>query len=117
MINDYVGRNGKTPAEGSLLELPVFDKKTVLKIYAKDLSLFSEVLEAYFLDIPNMVQTIREAIESWNSQKLAYSAHALKGAVSVLEAKRVYQVAKQLEFIGKSKYLGKYTCCFPPIGN
>ncbi len=78
----------------------VFDSRGALNRAGHDPELLAELIEIFLEDCPRRVAEIQEAISLSDAQGLERSAHKLKGAAAVFEARSVVELAEQLETLG-----------------
>ena len=79
----------------------VFDSSGALNRAGHDPELLAELIEIFLEDCPRRVAEIQEAISLSDAQGLERSAHKLKGAAAVFEARSVVELAEQLETLGR----------------
>ena len=72
---------------------------------ATDLSVLTEIYEAFLGSAVGYSAALREASASGNAEDLARAAHALKGAAANIGAKALAQLAHELEILGRSPSL------------
>ncbi len=83
----------------------VFDKDEILKRFDGEKEFLAELVEIFINDIPEQLSGIRKAVDDRNSKDLERSAHKLKGAVANFEEKAAFEVALQLEMMGRENRL------------
>ena len=64
--------------------------------------MLAEVIDMFLVDGPQLTRAIRQASDQGDAQKLASSAHALKGSAGLFGKHGAYESAKRLEQLGKS---------------
>ena len=79
----------------------VFDSSGALNRAGHDPELLAELIEIFLEDCPRRMAEIQEAIGLSDAQGLERSAHKLKGAAAVFEARSVVELAEQLETLGR----------------
>ncbi len=79
-----------------------FDPSVVLKRVDGDRDLLKEVAGLFFEDTPRLMTEIRNAVERADAQALERSAHTLKGSVGNFGAKRAFELAYNLEQMGRN---------------
>lgn len=77
--------------------IPVVDHKGAMDRLDNDQELWDEIRGIWVEDAPQMLQGVRDAMASRNSDALRRAAHALKGASSNVGATRVAEAARSLE--------------------
>ena len=80
-----------------MVDLSVFDAAALLALVGDDKELMQEIVELYLKEYPRILGDIRAAAASGEVRALEFSAHALKGSVSNMAAKRAYAAAIELE--------------------
>jgi signal transduction histidine kinase/DNA-binding response OmpR family regulator len=80
--------------------MEIFDSSGALNRAGHDPELLAELIEIFLEDCPRRVAEIQEAISLADAQGLERSAHKLKGAAAVFEARSVVELAEQLESLG-----------------
>jgi PAS domain S-box-containing protein len=84
----------------SLQESQLVDWNDAMETVGGDRDLLCELLEVFLTERESMIDEIRRALESENSQELRRTAHALKGALNHLGAAPVARLAAELETAG-----------------
>ena len=79
----------------------VFDIQTALKTMGEDGELLKEIAALFLESLPENLAEIKRAVTEGDAAGLERAAHSLKGAVGNFGAKRAYEAARRLEFIGK----------------
>ncbi len=79
----------------------VFDSGGALNRAGHDPELLAELIEIFLEDCPRRMAEIQEAIGLSDAQGLERSAHKLKGAAAVFDARNVVELAEQLETLGR----------------
>jgi two-component system, sensor histidine kinase and response regulator len=114
-IELLTGSKGETPLEappspGAKEE--ILDKKAILAAFEGDNELIREVIALFLQECPRQMTAIREAVESYDSQRIFRAAHLLKGSLSNFAAAGAFQSAQYLEKLGRegdiSKVAGAY---------
>ena len=83
------------------------DLSTLLKTVENDRGLLREVIELYHSDAPEQLHLIRQGIEENNAMLVQDAAHALKGSSGAFGRTVAYDLASQLEQIGRSQKLDR----------
>jgi PAS domain S-box-containing protein len=98
--------SSRTPSETlAMQDMKVeleFDPGVVLKRVDGDRDLLKEVAGLFFEDTPRLMTEIRNAVERADAQALERSAHTLKGSVGNFGAKRAFDLAYNLEQMGRN---------------
>lgn len=81
-------------------ECPI-DIKELRAIMGDDDLLLKECLDDFARDCPAMLDQIRSAIFLHKSRDLEYAAHAFKGSLAYLAARRATDAATRLETMGR----------------
>jgi len=84
---------------------PVVTERLRSLAEATDLSVLTEIYEAFLGSAVGYSAALREASASGNAEDLARAAHALKGAAANIGAKALAQLAHELEILGRSPSL------------
>jgi HPt (histidine-containing phosphotransfer) domain-containing protein len=79
----------------------LLDLARVLDRVGGDQDLLKEIAEIFLEEYPGLLQEIREAVKSGDSQRLERAAHSLKGSVSNFGVQPATQAALQLEQLGR----------------
>jgi CheY-like chemotaxis protein len=96
----------KTAArERSAAHEEVFDREKLMTTVDGDLELFREIVELFLADCPKALEEIASAISAEDAARLDRAAHALKGSVGNFGARNGYELALQLEMMGKNDTL------------
>jgi len=79
----------------------VFDMPKALEVVNGDTELFKEIATLFLENLPDNIAQIRGAIAKSDADALDRAAHSLKGSVGNFGAKRAFEAAYRLEFMGK----------------
>jgi PAS domain S-box-containing protein len=79
----------------------VFDISQALEVVNRDRELLKEIATLFLENLPDTIAQIRGAIAKSNANALERAAHSLKGSVGNFGAKRAFEAAYRLEFMGK----------------
>ncbi len=79
-----------------------FDLVAGLERCCDDREFLGEMIDLLLESLPELWQTLDRAIFSADAVELDESAHALKGALSSMTMGAPYQLARDLEYLGKS---------------
>jgi len=82
-------------------ELPAIDKEALLKAFDHDWDFFTEVVEMFILDYPQMMSDIAAALQAQDASTLMRSGHALKGMLGNFQATSGMELAYRLEEMGR----------------
>lgn len=83
-------------------ELPVLDLNDALDRVDGDRALYLELIEMFFGDWPVSLATLKRELEAKNPKAFSEAAHAAKGVLGNISARRAHAAAYVLEKIGKS---------------
>ncbi len=83
-----------------------FDRRRALEGVEGDLELMGEIAQIFIEDCPNLVGSVRDALEADDAAALSDAAHALKGSVAVFAADAALDLAAKLERQGRTGALG-----------
>lgn len=81
---------------------PPFDQSALMELVSGDWIMLGEMLDIFLSQVPDYLDTIRDAIRSADAEKLHQRAHALKGVVATLQSQPSFRVTKELQEIGES---------------
>jgi HPt (histidine-containing phosphotransfer) domain-containing protein len=79
----------------------IIDTDAILSLVDGDLELLAELVNLFIDTTPQLLTEIREAISRSDNETLAKAAHTLKGSVGNFATKGAYELALQLEQIGR----------------
>ncbi|MBN2527724.1 MAG: Hpt domain-containing protein [Deltaproteobacteria bacterium] len=85
----------------------IFDKEALMSRLCDDEDLVSEVVEVYLEDTPHQIESLRDAHQNGDQDRIVRQGHTIKGASSNISAMRMQQTAYEIEEAGKSGDLGK----------
>lgn len=86
-----------------------WDLNVALESVKGDLDLLRIVMETYLEESPQLVTAMRQAIEQADGSRLNMAAHSLKGSLRFFGAEQGFQLAYQLELMGREKEIDKAT--------
>ena len=78
-----------------------YDVDGLLDRCGGDVELVKELLDMFMVDWPKMVNAMDNAIKESDSVQLARAAHSAKGAAAIYTQGDVYDLAKEIELLGK----------------
>jgi CheY-like chemotaxis protein len=81
---------------------PFLDPPTLLSAFGGNRKMLAEVIDIFLVDSPELTRAIRQAAVQGDGQRLASSAHALKGSAGLFGKEGAYETARRLEQLGKS---------------
>jgi len=84
-----------------LPDAPAFDLGKALDMTGDDRELLNEITRALLADLPEMLASIRQAVERQDAKDLVRSAHKLKGAVGAFHADTAFDLLHRLEITGR----------------
>jgi CheY-like chemotaxis protein len=97
-----------TPDSCSLTPAPeVFDRAAALARINGDEEFLRELAQVFLETYPSVLKQIEEALAGGDAERLAKAAHTLKGSVSHLSAKPVFDQARRLELLGRGSDLAE----------
>jgi CheY-like chemotaxis protein/HPt (histidine-containing phosphotransfer) domain-containing protein len=82
-----------------------FDRQSLLNAFDHDWNLFSELVDIFSKDYPQMLVTLREALSAGDAQTLSRTAHSLKGMLRNFQAEPAADTAFELEQKAKENQL------------
>lgn len=80
-----------------------FDKEKLFERFGNDQELIEAVLEAFFLEAPELIDHIQTAVENKDIETVRLKAHALKGSSANVNAELLWQTAQELETEAKNQ--------------
>ncbi|HOO72661.1 MAG TPA: Hpt domain-containing protein [Spirochaetota bacterium] len=80
-----------------------------------DFELLKELITIFLADSEKLLNTIEEAINNGDSEKVGKGSHTIKGAVSNFSARNAFDAAYKLEQIGKSGDLSSAQSAFSSL--
>ena len=92
----------------------LIDFQAVKKI-CDDLEVIKEVVEMFLKDSPRCIKSIAEAIKNANPKHIKMYAHSLKGAALQIGAKKLADIAYQLECAGRDKDMSNVPVLFNTV--
>ncbi len=93
-----------TPSEGS--RLPVLDEEVLNELRDNIGDNLSGLFEVFLEDIPTYIRAVEKSIDDDDPGALVEAAHAIKGSSGNIGAKRLAEIARQLEQQGRSGFIG-----------
>lgn len=78
------------------------DEDALLRGVDGSRSLLADVLAVFLGDLPRMLSQIHQAIEAGDGPALAQAAHALKGSIGTFSTKGAFEIARELELMGRA---------------
>jgi two-component system, sensor histidine kinase and response regulator len=81
---------------------PLLDPPTLLSAFGGNRTMLAEVIDIFLVDSPQLTKAIRQATDQGDGQRLASSAHTLKGSAGLFSKQGAYETARRLEQLGKS---------------
>ena len=82
---------------------PVFDRDYALEITGGDTEFLKELADLFNADYPQKLAGISRAIEEKGFEAIDKTAHSLKGASGNLGLSHVYELAFEIEKMGKAE--------------
>ncbi len=79
-----------------------FDQSALMELVSGDWIMLGEMLDIFLSQVPDYIDTIRDAIRSEDAEKLYQRAHALKGVTATLQSQPSFRITKALQDIGES---------------
>ena len=84
-----------------------FDSDELLERIEGDEKLFRDVVRIFVEDTPALISTLGEGISQGDADTVEKAAHAIKGSSAMISAKKLKNLADQLEFMGRGKDLDR----------
>jgi len=82
--------------------LPTEERNRILSSVQADRGFMREFVEDYLHDVPQDIQNIEDAILAQDASKLERAAHGLKSVVGLFHAMIPYEIARDMEELGKA---------------
>jgi PAS domain S-box-containing protein len=82
-------------------ELEVMDWAKALEVVQGDRALLKDMVEAFLEEYPHMLEQIRTAMDATEPPVLQRAAHTVKGSMRYFGAQRAYDVAYEIECLGR----------------
>ena len=102
LLSDHEGEAEEPKGEASQGEVKAaFDVGKALEMAGGDVEFLKELVEIYRSDYPDKLSKIRQALKDGDAKTLYETAHSLKGASGNLGLGRVYELALEIERMGK----------------
>jgi len=76
------------------------DRAAVMVALGGDEALFADAVTIFLEDCPGRLTNIRSALDDGDPRAIRASAHALKGAASILAARDLFDAARTIEELG-----------------
>ncbi len=92
-----------------------FDMEEALKNMDGDRELFQKLVELFLEESSFHMQAIREGIEREDAGAVRKAAHAIKGTAGNFAAKRTFELAGQLEVLGREGRVGEFAKAFEAL--
>lgn len=82
-------------------QLARLDHAVALDRLGGDLELLRECAQLFLAEYPGLLESIKEAVSTRDSQALQRTAHTMKGAVANFGSNDAYEAAYELELMGR----------------
>jgi HPt (histidine-containing phosphotransfer) domain-containing protein len=92
-----------------------FDRAEMLEQVGGDRQLVKELVELFLGTSPGHLERVRQAVAAGDAMAVRQAAHALKGAAGCVGAKKVWQVALDLETMGRTADLSRAADSFTAL--
>lgn len=93
--------SSEQPSTASSASKPIINLQRALQRLGGDMDLFREFAGFFDEDAPVLLKQIESAVEQRSAERLAHSAHSLKGLAANLGAEAVQSVAAEMEHLGR----------------
>ena len=77
------------------------DRKSLMEKVYGDKDLLAELIDMFLEISPSMVEAVDQSIKAFDSKKLYEAAHSLKGSIGNFSTAGPFQVAFELETMGR----------------
>jgi len=97
----------ETPANAASNGAPEEDlsRAALLELFGEDENLLRELVGLFLEDSPPLLNDLRAGVAGLDAAMVERAAHALKGSVGNFGAKRLAELARQLETMGRARDL------------
>ena len=100
-LTRHVGPIDRSPKPGPVNAMTI-DREAALQRVEGDEVLLADLAKLFCDESPRMLSVIQEAITRKNAESLERGAHSLKGSVATFSAQRAFNLALQLERLGRA---------------
>jgi two-component system sensor histidine kinase/response regulator len=100
-LTRHVGPIDRSPEPGPVNAMTI-DREAALQRVEGDEVLLADLAKLFCDESPRMLSVIQEAITRKNAESLERGAHSLKGSVATFSAQRAFNLALQLERLGRA---------------
>jgi len=90
------------PPNGSLPNVPVFDRAAMMSRLMDDEALFRKVVRDFLLDIPVRIAKLKGCLEFADAAGAVFQAHTIKGASASVGGNRLRQAALDIEHAARA---------------
>ena len=94
---------------------PQIDEQSLLDGVGGHRQILRKLITIFLKDSPRMIKEIRKAVDSRNEEAIAAASHALKGASGNFGPNSVFNIAKQLEQVGKTGRMDEAPAVFKKL--
>jgi CheY-like chemotaxis protein/HPt (histidine-containing phosphotransfer) domain-containing protein len=97
------GREAGTPKKPARGGDNVVDPDALLKRIGGDAEILQQLVDVFVSNLPDMMRSVAEAVESDDHERIRKAAHSLKGAVSNFGYDPATDSARELEYLGRDR--------------
>ena len=101
------GIQNKLTSKVDLKSPIIYDRDALLKRLDGDEELFQEIISDFLNDIPELIETLKMAIDHKDHKTIAFIAFTIKEGAADISSEPIVDVCHQLESAGKSQNLEK----------
>jgi len=105
--NIIPGIKNKLPLNQGLESPTIYDRDSLLKRLDGDEELFQEIISDFLNDIPELIETLKMAIDQKDHKTIAFIAFTIKEGAADISSEPIVDICDQLESAGKSQNLEK----------
>jgi len=113
---DLVKNKEPSPQAGSD-QLPVFDRQKLEERFGGDTEIVEVVLESFSMEAPELIETLKRAVDNQDTEEIRLNCHALKGNAANVNAELLREAALSLEQDAKAQDISLASSKFDVIKN
>jgi HPt (histidine-containing phosphotransfer) domain-containing protein len=93
----------ESPSGNSTVSVQSFDKEKFLEAFLGIEDIAESTLKTFFLNLPQMMFAIEQAIHNLDGKAIELTAHTMKGALAIFYAERARSLAGKIEHAAREK--------------
>lgn len=82
-------------------ELAIWNKEEALERLSNNEGLLKKVVQAFLVDAPKILDALKDAVETQDTDNVRLQAHSIKGSAGNVGAQLLQHIAKTVEFAAK----------------